>query len=307
MNFEWHNVLFNLAAALAIFGLITIYTYYTDHGLSVGSVINGWNLRFDYVLNIFFLPLISFFIAVGLFALHRKVVISSLWTISIYFFILRILAILCAGRAYLVKFRHILISGSLMVLTSYITVKLIVLSGRMIIPSKQNLALLLWFTAIALLFYFLREFLPTGLDNFESNKRYVLKLYDKYSKKYQSVLNKKLKADPELKRLFFAILITEDQNRPIVFRLLERLFFRYGFITTTGIMQVSSSQKLSDLKSIQLAQEIIEGAYNLHRKKEKSEYMLVRAVAFEYNDGDFYRELIINTYYILKEHDQLKA
>lgn len=181
--------------------------------------------------------------------------------------------------------------------------RLLVYLGDTVIPSRVVLSSLLWALSSLLLLYSIKEFLPYRFYDFKAQQHHVTNLYKKYQKRYSAHLEEAFQKDVQLRRLFFAILVTEDLNRPLVFRTFERLFFRFGFINTTGIMQVTSPRKLSDRKSVELAQNMILGSYNNHRVNEKIEYMLVRAVAFDYNNGDFYRELIVDTYYNLKAYD----
>lgn len=71
-----------------------------------------------------------------------------------------------------------------------------------------------------------------------------------YMRMYDKELPATFRQDVLLRALFYTIMLVEDSNRPKWFRFLERLLFWTGKIRSTGIMQVRSSRKLTDLESV---------------------------------------------------------
>ncbi len=295
----WHIALTVLLTGLLL-GLITVYGYFSSGIISVESLVASWQLRFNYFFNTFVAPLFIFITAVVATIFDKGWLIPDLWLIAVFLFVFQVLAVTLSSRLLYVYRPAWLVSSAVSIGLSVAMVRLVMYIGPALIPSQETLSAVLWTCGVLLLLYYMREFAPFRFYDFEAQRKHVVRLYQKYQERYTSHLNKTFKKDAQLQDLFFAILITEDLNRPLVFRFFERLFFRFGFVNTTGIMQVTSKNQLSDIKSVLLAQDVILGSYTVHKAKEPTEYMLVRAVAFDYNDGDFYRELIVDTYYTLK-------
>jgi hypothetical protein len=184
---------------------------------------------------------------------------------------------------------------------SFIVSRLAVYASDALTLSPQTAATLIWVFGLIALMYVILRVLPSRFSNDAVQEQFYGRQYIKYYKKFGKLLKPDFKKDLMLERIFFAILITEDLNRPAVFRFFERLTFPLGFIGTTGIMQVMDEEKLSDQKSIILAQRMIKSYYEAAKQKHRSEYMQIQEIAYMYNDGDFYYELITKTYFMLVE------
>lgn len=87
-------------------------------------------------------------------------------------------------------------------------------------------------------------------------KRYILSKYNIFKQTYESILPsfQQMDAnfiDPNFRVTIISILIFENFNRPRIIRFLERIWVRISKQTVTqGVMQVSSSQVLSDVNSL---------------------------------------------------------
>jgi hypothetical protein len=75
--------------------------------------------------------------------------------------------------------------------------------------------------------------------------------------------------------------------RPRFFRIAERVLFKLGFVSSTGIMQVKNHTVLSDSESVVKAQELILNSYNKHQGMY--EYELVGKILVDYNPDAYYR------------------
>lgn len=81
----------------------------------------------------------------------------------------------------------------------------------------------------------------------------------KYKSLFSETINK-LSKNNEVINLIYAILVYENFARPKAFRFIENLVPE-GFEITRGIMQVKTKEKISDLKSVELAIEKINEDY----------------------------------------------
>lgn len=101
---------------------------------------------------------------------------------------------------------------------------------------------------------------PAGWTRARSYRYYTVGTVDtsekrlaSYEQRFGKNLPVRYKQDILLRALFFSIMAIEDSNRPEGVRMLERVLCRFGFASTTGIMQQKSARPLSDGESASLA------------------------------------------------------
>jgi hypothetical protein len=225
------------------------------------------------------------------------------WWIAVGIGVVRILILLVTSRWRLIRAPLLALATAASILLAYFVCHA-VLSDKSTLTtlSPGLLVTMMWFVTVLILAKLLSEARFGNLDEDSAYNGNVYALYAKYSKHFDQIIAPYFRKDPVAYRLLFAIMISEDINRPGIVRLTERMLFPFKNIATTGIMQVTAKEYLSNQKSVSIAQEIIKGSYNRNKREVKEEYSLVRAVANDYNGG-VYPELVADIYFILKERE----
>lgn len=298
---EWQSILFSLLLAIIFLVIVSLYGYFSQRSLSFGGLVLSWNINDNLVATIILPPLLVLITAIVLVSNDRTWLLSDLWLVGLFIFLFRSLLIVLSKRLYSVKLTDWMSSGLLSVFLCYVVNRLVLYSEQSLRLSGANVSAALWSFGVISFLYLVYRVFPKNFTDLHTNRHFLGKLYADYYKIYGTLLNKEFKKDPVLQRIFFAILITEDLNRPRVFRFFERLAFPLGFIKTTGIMQVTSGSKLSDKKSVVLAQNLLGEYYASACEQYKSDYLRIKEIAYLYNDGDFYVDLIVYSYFTLTE------
>jgi len=164
-----------------------------------------------------------------------------------------------------------------------------------ILPDSGNFRTEIWFIVILYLYKILNDYRPTS--NMESlRSEAITKKFRELEQEFSQYLKKEILENENLYKLFFSIMIVEDLNRNKLFRFFERIFFNFGIIKTTGIMQVRNIAPLSDLESIEVAQDIILKLVEKYRIQIKDDDDLIRFVATGYN-GKTYTDQVNEVYH----------
>jgi hypothetical protein len=105
-------------------------------------------------------------------------------------------------------------------------------------------------------------------------------------------------ADPVLVR---AIMIAENLQRPRWFRNLERVKSRVSPHGTYGIMQVSSSESITDEESIRIAVSTRLGGVTVRNEHGEIDYEKLTAVAMQWNPDPTIIDLLFNAWWEAKQ------
>lgn len=125
----------------------------------------------------------------------------------------------------------------------------------------------------------------------------IVRKYFKLRERYETYICCK---DEMFLRNFFSIMIMENYNRPWYLRGLEYFVFiirkiiNKEAIMTLGIMQVKTNALIGNIKSIRLAEELIQEEISKHHfcNVEK----MIDYIAQAYNPSQLYREEIFRIY-----------
>lgn len=268
--------------------------------LSVDSAVKTLNHSF-FTLPYVFGPII-FVGVVEYVAILTGVSVQNTWLIVPFIVMLRFLAIILLSRLNRVRIVYIVLLSSLAIILSAVLYPMGVTGIQS--SSFSHPATILATVIMALGVYSLFSNARFGdIDIEESYHTAVLDNYRRYTKQYDHIVPRWFQPGTTQRRILFAIMITEDLNRPKLTRFIEKLVFRIFDSMSTGIMQVQSSRYLSDSESIQLACKIIKSSYSHHLKSEDDDYHLVRLVANDYNSS-VYAEIVSEVYYIIKKHER---
>lgn len=224
--------------------------------------------------------------------------INNLWLVSLLVACIRFAAIIVTSRFERIPKKTWIIASVASVLISW-HINSVVLQEFQYINGFGPIILLMLVVSVIGIHSMLATARFGDLDELASYEKFILDAYRRYTMKYKSLLGPQVKEGTLPFLIFFSIMIAEDINRPRAVRIIENVLARFHAVSTTGIMQVSADEVLSDAKSVALAKELISGSYRRHKKKLNDTYDLVRAVASDYN-GDAYPDLVIDIYYIIK-------
>jgi len=224
------------------------------------------------------------------------------WFIAGGIAIVRLITIIVGDRFHMVKIFPWLFMSALSIAVSYIACSAVMaMAPSDLFNNANTIVLIMWFVTVLIIGNLLSEAQFGSLDDNDSYNRNVDRLYRKYQKKFEDVIQQSFKRDLRKRRILFSIMIAEDINRPGIVRLVERMLFPFTHIATTGIMQVTASEYLSNSKSVEIAQEMVNGFYKRQKRKyNDNDYLLVRAIASDYNEG-IYPELVVDIFFTLKD------
>ncbi|MBP6041745.1 hypothetical protein KA529_01860 [Candidatus Saccharibacteria bacterium] len=276
-----------LVVFIVLLASVLINSFVFDF-LSVGSVVAGVNFKFYELL----------FTAVPLFSISVLSLLSDEYNsfqlafVAPLFFLFRSVLTMAFGRMVLMSNPRWLVSNLL---------SIVVCHGYVFLLEKYSSSAyssLLTNTSMAMTFLIVVIYLLNLSEHAEVDyqNQFIKYLHKKYKKKYTNLVTKEIKNVPQLKIIFFSIMIVEQINRPGIFRIFERALFFTGRIKTTGLMQVTSENILSNEESINLAQAIILEAYREAVELKLENDAVVRMVSYKYNPSEFYSDLVENTY-----------
>jgi len=257
------------------------YTNFSD-------IENGGTLGYNLIYRILAPSICITLFAILLYSFHVTLLLTNIWLVAVWYVILSFSISVVFGKFALVNKGYYFFTQILAVAVAYLLHVVSLNKGlEFILPDSSNFRTELW--VIFIIFFY------TVLTNYQQGSE---KNYNFLHKKYQCLLEKQFSQNVFLEKLFFSIMIIEDLNRNRIVRFFERNFHFLGLVKTTGIMQVSSSQKLTDEESIKLAQNKIGQLYQENKDKYDNNYDVAMKIAEEYNPSENYVSSIMD---ILKE------
>ncbi|CAM2905820.1 hypothetical protein ACEQ103284_10105 [Actinobacillus equuli subsp. equuli] len=203
------------------------------------------------------------------------------------------------GRHSITDWKTIFLISVVSTSISYVVYNEFLLTKEFLIPSKEDIATALWFGFIGYIYKTLNTISNNG-DSYEREQKYILKMKSDFSYRFDYVV-KELTSSEKETNLIYSIMIYENFNRGLVIRFLERVLFFTRCIKTTGVMQVNSPSKLSDIDSIRIGGNILILKYREILSSEKNEYNAIRESIKNYNPDIRYINNVMEIYNILDE------
>lgn len=261
---------------------------------SLRKAMYSGNVAFTIYYRVFFLPISLCLVSIFLLIIDFNFLAKDIWFVAIWVFIIQFILSIKA-----IPYTNVFIffaTGLTSIFISYIFYEYGIEKGlNYLLPDETNLATELWIITAVFFYGLLKNF-----DYSTMNNEIETKLENRYialKDRFKHVINDDFKKDKTLNDLLFAVMIFEDFNRPAIFRWLENRLFCFGFVKTTGIMQVRSAEVLTDENSIILAQDIL---LSSHKKYSTvAEYDQVGKILIDYNPDAYYRSEVRELYYRL--------
>jgi len=276
---------------IGFFGSNTRKFGYTNFSDIEQNGILGYNLVYRILAPSVYIT----FLAVLLHSIHITLLLTNIWFIAVWYVILSFFISVTFGKFALVNKGYYFFTQILAVTVAYLLYVVSLNKGlEFILPDSSNFRTELWVIFIIFFYTVITNYQQDSEKYYEKKKRYVKSRYNFFHKKYQHLLEEQFSKNVFLENLLFSIMILEDLNRNKIMRFFERNFHFLGFVKTTGIMQVSSSQKLTDEESIKFAQNKIGQSYQENKDKYDNNHSLAMKIAEEYNPSGKYVSSVMN-------------
>lgn len=152
-----------------------------------------------------------------------------------------------------------------------------------VFPNASEMRMGIWLLIIIFLYTIFKNNVHIEITEQKSTfiskkKEYVLVQYARLKNQYYKDIKLKNK---DLIHLFYAIMIYENYKRPVFYRKIDRIIYRFtGKETKMGIMQIPMRSEISDLESIKLACKKI-NSIEVDIKNTKSKYKEILASYYE--------------------------
>lgn len=213
---------------------------------------------------------------------------KNIWLVPAYFWAINLITLILMRRFPLVnKLLYLVIHISSIAIAFWVYDNALKYGPSAILPDPGNFRTEWWFIFFAYVYSLLNNFNPNYNAETQRRNKFISNRFKSLSKKYNRLLKKEFRNSKFLFKMFYSIMLVEDINRPPAARLLEKILFPFGFIKTTGIMQVTSDKLLTDSQSISKAQDIVLKSYKKHAPLTTYEYELVTKIAQDYNNGSY--------------------
>lgn len=232
-----------------------------------------------------------------LYKLHQDWLVKDIYLVVVYYFVFRLAFNLATGRGRLLNWftqsAYVVVSIPI----SYYVYDGLITHKEFLFPTAKELGSAVW---LAVVVYIYHTFNSVKLSDERTKARKASYLLDRYAT-YKRLYGEIIEGIAETKRqeaLIYAVLIVEAFNRPKLYRLIENIFFYFGYAKTLGVMQVTTEKYINDEESVRLgATKIVRDHIQAKLKVEARRYSggswaIRREVLELYNpDGDYIREV----------------
>ena len=227
----------------------------------------------------------------------------NIYFITIFYWIFRVLWVLCTSRGKLTNWLEQIIYWLISIGLSLWVYSLIE-SVEQILPSPRSLLDQLWILIIMFVYSILNQLQISREETIKRKNSYILSRYKTFKKKYDTIIKEFFHND-FYEALTYSIMIYEDFNRPCVVRWVEYLsFWMSSKPYSLGIMQVTTDKFIDDQESIKQAMQIIQRLGDeFVMKHANCEYCYTSVttaiyyIAEGYNGGDYrYQDEINNIF-----------
>lgn len=199
-------------------------------------------------------------------------VVKDIYLVVIYYFVFRLAFNLLTERGMLLNWFTQIAYIVTSVPLSYYVYKTLIIHKEFLFPTTDELGSAIW---LAIAAYVYKTFNSVKLSDERTKVRksnYLHERYKTYKNKYGTIIAE-ITDDKEQEALIFAVLIVETFNRPKIYRLIENILFFFGFAKTLGVMQVTTSEFITDEESVKLgAKKIVNDFIHAQLKIESHPY-----------------------------------
>jgi hypothetical protein len=222
--------------------------------------------------------------------------VHNIYLSNIYYLIFRLAFNIITGRSLLLNWYRQLLYWLTIIIVSYVVYQKLISIKKNILPDFASISNELWIIILVFLFHLTNKIRFNQDSTIKRKERYLQAKYEFFKKKFGELISSEIENDwPE--SIVYSILIYENFNRPRIARLIENIRFRTTRKPhTLGIMQVYSTQLLTDIESVQLGIEKIKHAYarfiedcKIGKTQFYGDWSAYNYIIADYNGGSSYR------------------
>lgn len=225
---------------------------------------------------------------------HADLRVGIYW-IAIYYYALRVVYILAMNMHQLVSWPRFIFHSGVGLAAAWLVYQTLILPNRSLLPNLDTAGNELWLAIFAFLYAAANKVTVFGGPGARRRNAFIRRSYDRAELSYGALINERI-SDDTLQLITYAILIYEDYCRPPSVRTLERLCF-WKQERTTGIMQVASSNALTDKESVKLGAQKLTASWQ--RFAEEDLYERTRSTIIDYNKDSDYSYKVMDVMEIL--------
>ena len=243
----------HIILALALFQLVNwIGEHATDFGYASTTLFEEPNesLALNFFIRalapaVFMVALSAAAVATG----YADLRVGIYW-IAIYYYALRVIFIFAMNMHRLVSWPRFVFHSGVGLAVAWLVYHALILPNRSLLPNLDTAGNELWLAIFAFLYAAANKVKISGGPGTRRRNAFIKRSYEWAESSYGALVSERI-SDEKLQLVTYSILIYEEYCRPPSVRLLERLCF-WKRERTTGIMQVTSSNALTDAESVQL-------------------------------------------------------
>jgi len=201
----------------------------------------------------------------------------------------------------LFNMKYFLNINVLLIILSVLLESTIIKGVDSILPSMDNIKVLLWIFICIYLYSLVKDIIPSAKrkenESALDNREYVLNSYTKYKIKYNDTLKG---YNLVVKDLIYSYMIYEGYNTTRLRRKIDNFFFgKINKVSKLGIMQVSSKAFITDEESIRLVGNKLQNIYEKNKNKDYNN------ILDTYEKTKEKKEKIVNIYKYIEEFKAL--
>ncbi len=230
---------------------------------------------------VFLIAVSAFFVGTGMPNLR----LGIFW-VAVYYYLIRALVVVVLNRRLLISWLKFFVHAVLGITFSYLAYEFLILPNISLLPDIKEAGNELWLAIIGFIYAVTNNVVLSESSHARRQNNFVRTSYLSAKAKFGPVISNRI-TDDVLELITYSILIYEDYARPPSVRFLERLQF-WKKASTTGIMQVQSTQNLSDMESVEKGLDILAESWKRHRVRKKDVADKVKKVIGDYNRDDSY-------------------
>lgn len=303
---NWYLIFFDFAVgaflllAVNIVGGFTRRTFgYTNFAEIFKSDFLGYNVFIRCLAP----SVLVTFLVIALYFADLSSLVNDIWISVVWYTILFTAFLVFSKRIFLINLSSYIFLQLTSITIAYIFYSIFWIKGlEFILPDETNFRTELWVLLLLFGYALLNSYDPNPLGGYDRKRKFYLQRYHHLKNKYFSLLPKEIKNNQLPRQICFAIMVVEDFNRGPLSRFIERILHPLGLAKSTGIMQVSSPQSLSDKESIELGcARILKSFYS---QAVNSEWEVVTKVCRNYNPDDDYCSSVWEVFVEISQDDK---
>ncbi|MEE1656736.1 hypothetical protein VB618_11050 [Microvirga sp. CF3062] len=257
-EFSWPLFGMHIALAVALFFLVNwIGRHAIDFGYISTTLFEEPNesVALNFFIRalspaVFIIILSAIFVALGLPVLRLGIVM-----VAPYYYLVRVGVIFLFNRYNLISWPRYLVHALVGISAAALAYHYLIVPNRSLIPNLETAGNELWLAILAFLYAVSNKIPLSGGPGARRRNSFVTKHYMTARREFGDLINSKV-TDDLLKLVAYSVLVYEDYCRPPAIRALERLAW-WKQNRTTGILQVSAKDALSDEESVKRGLDIL--------------------------------------------------